>query len=63
VVPKTLKPMLVAITLYANDEGQKAYGISKVDPAVIVRAYAAPVFLLGVSLFLVRKQKSSTAAS
>jgi hypothetical protein len=54
--------MLVAIMLYANDEGQKAYGISEVDPARVVRAYAVPIFLLGVSAFLVRKRKSSTTA-
>jgi len=60
---KRPRPMLVAITLYANDEGQKAYGISEVDPARVVRAYAVPIFLLGVSVFLVRKRKSSTTAS
>ena len=60
---KRPRPVLVAITLYANDEGQKAYGISEVDPAHVVRAYAVPLFLLGVSLFLVRKRKSSTTAS
>ena len=60
---KRPKPILVAITRYANDEGQKAYGISEVDSVSIVRAYAVPVLLFGVSLFLARNRKSSTTAS
>ena len=40
---KRPKPIVVAITTYANDEGQKAYGISEVDSVSMVRAYAVPV--------------------
>ena len=55
------KPMLVSVTLRANDEGQKAYGISEVAPIILVRGYGVPVALFGASLFLVRKRKSSGA--
>jgi len=55
---KHQKPMLVAITLYANDAGQRAYRISEVDAASAARQYAIPVLLFGVSLFLVRRRKS-----
>ena len=54
-------PMLVSITLRANDEGQKAYGISEVAPIILVRGYGVPVALFGVSLFFVRKRKSPGA--
>jgi hypothetical protein len=56
-------PMLVAITLYANDAGQRVYGIGEIDAASVARQYAIPVLLLGVSLFLVRKRKSPDQAS
>jgi len=55
------KPMLVSVTLRANDEGQKAYGISEVAPVTLVRGYGVPVALFGASLFLVRKRKSPGA--
>jgi hypothetical protein len=55
---KRPKPILVAITLYANDEGQKAYGISEVGPLSIVRAYALPILLFGVSLFLAKSRRA-----
>jgi hypothetical protein len=55
------KPMLVSVTLRANDEGQKAYGISEVAPITLVRGYGVPVALFGAALFLVRKRKSPGA--
>ena len=50
------KPMVMAITLYENDGGQKAYGISEGSPWALVRGYGVPLLLFGVSLFLVRKR-------
>jgi hypothetical protein len=60
---KHQKPLLVAITLYANDAGQKAYRIGEVDAASVARQYAIPVLLFGVSLFLVIRRKSPAQAS
>jgi hypothetical protein len=60
---KHQKPLLVAITLYANDAGQKAYRIGEVDAASIARQYAIPVLFFGVSLFLVIRRKSPAQAS
>ena len=60
---KHQKPLLVAITLYANDAGQKDYSITTVDAASIARQYAIPLLLFGVSLFLVLRGKSLTQAS
>jgi hypothetical protein len=60
---KPPKPMIVAITRYERDGGQRAYGISEVDPVSLVRGYALPVLLFGVSLFLVRRRKSPSPAS
>lgn len=56
-------PVLVSVTLRANDEGQNAYGISEVAPITLVRGYGVPIALFGVSLFLVRKRKSAAAAA
>lgn len=56
---KQQKPTIVAITLYTNDRGQKAYGISEVDVASVARQYAIPVLLFVVSLFLVLRRKRS----
>jgi hypothetical protein len=55
------KPLLMAITRYENDSGQSAYQISEGDPASLVRGYALPVLLFGVSLFLMRRRKSSAS--
>lgn len=60
---KRPKPMLVAITRYESDRDQRAYRISEVDPVSLVRGYALPVLLFGVSLFLVRRRKSPASAS
>lgn len=56
---KQPKPMLVAFACYEHGNGQKDYGISKVDPLVLVRGYSIPLVFLLVSLFLVRKRKPS----
>lgn len=60
---KRSKPMLVSIALYANDAGQKAYQISEVNGMSVVRAYAIPVLLFAVSLFLMSRRKSSRQTS
>jgi hypothetical protein len=56
---KRPKPMVMAITLYENDGGQKAYGISEGNPVILVRGYGAPILLFGVALVLARRRKSS----
>jgi hypothetical protein len=55
------KPILVAITCYESSGDQKAYGISEVDPAVLIRGYSLPILLFGVSLFLVCRKPPSSA--
>src|ERR1035437_320971 len=60
---KRPKPMLVAITLYEGDEGQKAYGISEVNPVGLVRGYTIPIVLFGIALYLARKRRSTDPAS
>jgi hypothetical protein len=55
-------PTLVSITCYKNGEDQKAYAISSADPVRIVRAYAIPICLLGVSLLLARRRKSPSGS-
>jgi hypothetical protein len=56
------RPMLVAITRYESDAGQRAYRISEVDPVGLVRGYALPVLLFGISLFLVRRKSHASAS-
>jgi hypothetical protein len=58
---KRPKPMVMAITLYENDGGQKAYGISEGNPVSLVRGYGVPILLFAVALFLARKRKPSLA--
>lgn len=58
---KPPKPMLVAIARYESDGDHKAYRISRVEPASLVRGYASPVLLFGVSLFLARGRKSPSS--
>jgi len=53
---KRPKPLLVAITSYESEGNQRAYGISEIDPDSLVRGYALPVLLFGISLFLVRRR-------
>ena len=60
---KQQKPMTMAVSLYANDRGQKAYGISEVNAASVARQYAVPVLLFVVSLFLLLRGKSSGRVS
>lgn len=55
-------PMVVAITLFANEAGQRAYGIGEINAGSVARQYAIPVLLLGISLFLVRKRKAPAQA-
>jgi len=56
------KPMLIAITLYENDAGQKAYGISRAELRQLVEGYTVPLLLFGVSCFLARKRRSPVLA-
>jgi len=56
---KRPKPMVMAITLYENEGGQKAYGISEGNAVILVRGYGVPILLFGFSLFLTRRRKSS----
>jgi hypothetical protein len=58
---KRPKPMVMAITLYENDGGQKAYGISEGNPVILVRGYGVPILLFGVTLSLARKRRPSRA--
>jgi hypothetical protein len=51
--------MVVAFACYEHGNGQKDYGISEVNPLIIVRGYAIPLGFLVVSLFLARKRKPS----
>jgi hypothetical protein len=60
---KPSKPMFVSITCYESDGDQRAYGISEVDPIILVRGYALPLLLFGVSLFLARRRKSPASSS
>ena len=59
---KPPKPMLVAITRYERDGGQRAYGISEIEPVSLIRGYTLPILLFGASLFLVRERKSPARA-
>jgi hypothetical protein len=54
------KPLLIQITLYEAD-GHTAYSIDEGEPMVLVRGYSLPILFFGVSLFLVRRKKSSAA--
>lgn len=56
---KQPKPRVVAFACYEHGNGQKDYGISEVNPLVVVREYAIPLIFFVVSLFLARKRKPS----
>ena len=57
---KLPKPVVVEVTLYKNDEGQKAYRISRVSGILFARQLAIPLLLFAVSVFLMfRKSKAS----
>jgi hypothetical protein len=58
---KRPKPMVMAITLYENEGGQKAYGISEGNPVTLVRGYGLPILLFGAAFFLARRRKSNLA--
>jgi len=55
---KRPKPMLIAISVYENEAGRKAFGINEVDPVGIVRGYLLPIAIFVVALVLVRRKKS-----
>lgn len=52
------KLMLISITRYERDGGERAYAIRGGDPTILVRGYALPLLLFGGSLFLTRRRKS-----
>lgn len=56
---KQTKPMVVAFACYRHGNGQSDYGITEVNPLVVVRGYATPLVFFFVSLFLARKGKTS----
>jgi hypothetical protein len=57
------KPMLIAISVYENDAGQKAFGISEVNPAALVQGYLLPIAIFVIALVLVRRKKSQSSTS
>jgi len=56
---KQPKPVVVAFACYEHGNGQKDYGISEVNPLVLVREYGIPLVFFVVSIFLARKRKPS----
>lgn len=56
------EPVLLAFACYERSDGQKAYGISEVNPLIVVRGYGIPLFFFGISLFLARKKKPPVSA-
>ena len=60
---KRSRPMLVQITLYANERGQKAFRITEAEPVLLVRGYGVPILLFGLSLFVLRRTKKPATAA
>ena len=60
---KRPKPMLIAISVYENDAGQKAFGMSEVNPAALVQGYLLPIAIFVIALVLVRRKKSQNSRS
>jgi hypothetical protein len=58
---KRPKPMIIAISVYENETGQKAFGINEVNPAALVQGYLLPIAIFVIALVLVRRKKSQTA--
>ena len=56
------EPMLVNITCYERDDGQRTYSISEASAGAVIRGYSIPLCLFGLSLFLARKRKSPASA-
>lgn len=57
---KPPSPIVIGVTLYENDAGQKAYRISQLSGALLARQVAIPLFLFVVSVFLMfSKSKAS----
>jgi hypothetical protein len=55
-------PLLLLITAYEGDGGQRVYAINEGEAMFMVRGYTLPLLLFGVSLFLLRRQKSPASA-
>ena len=56
---KTPNPIVMGVTLYENDAGQKNYRISQLSGILLARQLAIPLSLFSVSAFLMfRKSKS-----
>lgn len=59
---KLPKPVVMAVYLYENDAGQKAYRISEVSGVLLARQDAIPLVLFAISLFLMfRKSRGQSA--
>ena len=54
--------MLIAISVYENDAGQKAFGISEVNPCGLVQGYLLPIAIFVIALVLVRRKKSQNSS-
>jgi hypothetical protein len=52
------KPLVLIITAYEGDGGERAYQINEGDVMFMVRGYTLPVLLFAISLFLVRRRTS-----
>ena len=52
------KPLLLIITRYEADRGQRAYEINEGEAMLMVRGYALPVLLFGVWLLTSARKKS-----
>jgi hypothetical protein len=58
---KRSKPLLLVITVYEGEQSKKTYAINEGEPMHIVRGYSLVVLAFGVSLFLARKPRGSSA--
>ena len=58
---KRSRPLLLVITVYEGEQGQKAYGIHEGEPMLVVRGYSLVVLAFVASLFLARKPRGSSA--
>ena len=56
---KPSTPMLISISRYEGDGNRKAFAITQGNPVALVRGYAPPLFLFGVSLFLFLRKSTA----
>lgn len=53
---KLPKPIVIAISCYETEKGEKVYESSEPSLASVVRAYVSPLILFGTSIFLARRK-------